>query len=264
MYGCDAVFHVAGVYRVGIPASERAAMFEVNVRGTERVLDAAISQHTPRIMYVSTVNVFGNTHGSVVDETYRRDESDGFLSWYDETKYRAHLVAEDRIAAGAPVVIVQPGGVYGPGDHSEIGTQLDQVRAGRYRAKSFPGLGFNFVHVEDVAHGLVLALDRGRVQQSYVLGGEITTFGEVIDTATRLLGRRPVRLTIPRWMIRASIPMAPVVTRIMGAPPNLAEVVRAADGVTYWATDRKARDELGYAPRDLETGLRQTFGLPGR
>jgi dihydroflavonol-4-reductase len=261
MDGAGAVLHVAGVYRVGIPASERAAMLEVNVRGTERALDAAVAAGVPRIVYVSTVNVFGNTRGAIVDETYRRNEADGFLSYYDETKYRAHLAAEERIARGAPVVIVQPGGVYGPGDHSEVGTMLDQFREGKLRARSFPALGFNFVYVDDAADGIVLALDRGRIGESYVVGGQITRLGEVLDVAGRLLGRRPPRMTIPPWLARASIPMAPLVTRMMGMPPNLAELIRAADGVTYWATDAKARAELGYAPLDLEAGLRRTFGM---
>ena len=261
MTGADAVLHVAGVYKVGIPESARPAMYDANVRGTELVLDAAAAAGIPRIVYVSTVNVFGNTKGRVVDETYRRNEADGFLSYYDETKYRAHLAAEARIAQGSPIVIVMPGGVYGPGDHSEIGTQLDQLRHGKLRARSFPELGFNFVYVDDVADGIVLALDRGAIGESYVVGGQITRLGEVIDTAGRLLGRKPPRLAIPPWMARMSIPIAPLATRIMGTAPNLAELIRAADGVTYWASEAKARRDLGYAPRSVEAGLRLTFGM---
>ena len=99
-------------------------MYEANVGATQRVLDAAIAAGVPRIVYISTVNVFGNTHGRIVDETYRRDLAEGFLSYYDETKYLAHVAAEARIEAGAPIVIVQPGTVYGAGDHSGIGAQL--------------------------------------------------------------------------------------------------------------------------------------------
>src|SRR5215210_6578613 len=91
--GCDSVFHVAAVYKVGVPKSERAAIEDINVRGTERVLDAAIDAGAKRIVYVSTVGVFGNTKGQTVDETYNRDESEGFLSVYDETKYRSHQAA---------------------------------------------------------------------------------------------------------------------------------------------------------------------------
>src|SRR5215211_1071490 len=88
--GCDAAIHAAAIYKVGIPKSERQGMWDANVKGTERVLDAAIDAGVGRIVYVSTVNVFGNTRGRVVDEDYERDEADGFLSCYDETKYRSH------------------------------------------------------------------------------------------------------------------------------------------------------------------------------
>src|SRR5215510_11861175 len=153
MEGCDACFHVAAVYKVGIPRSEREPMFEANVRGTENVLDAATDAGVKRIVYVSTVNVFGNTKGQVVDEAYHRDTSEGFLSAYDESKFRSHEVALDRIAKGAPIVIVQPGGVYGPGDHSEVGNMIDQTRSGKLRMKAFPELGLNLVYVDDVADG---------------------------------------------------------------------------------------------------------------
>jgi nucleoside-diphosphate-sugar epimerase len=209
MRGADAVIHCAGVYRVGIPAAERPAMYAANVTGTERVLDAAVEAGVPRIVYVSTVNAFGNTRGRVVDETYRRDASKGFLSSYDETKYLAHRAAEDRASKGAPVVIVQPGGVYGPGDHSEVGNLVDQIRTGRLKFRTYPDLGFNFVYVDDAVAGILLALEKGRVGESYVLGGEITTMGHVTDVVAELSGRKPPRFTMPSWAIKSSLPFAP-------------------------------------------------------
>src|SRR5678816_3309874 len=85
---------------------------------------------------VSTVNILGNTHQRVVDEDYRRNLVAGFVSYYDETKFRAHEVAEERLAGGAPIVIVLPSQVYGPGDHSAFGEQLAAAYAGKllYRA----------------------------------------------------------------------------------------------------------------------------------
>ena len=150
--GADAVFHIGAVYKVGIPKSEHEAMYDANVRGTERVLDAAIEAKVPRIVYVSTCAVFGDTGGEVVDETYRR-AGDDFTSYYDETKFLAHQVAEERIAGGAPIVIVQPGGVYGPNDHSELGNMIDQTATGKLPAKMFPDGGFMLCHVEDIAAG---------------------------------------------------------------------------------------------------------------
>jgi nucleoside-diphosphate-sugar epimerase len=256
--GCDAVFHVAAVYKVGIPASQREAMWDSNVRGTERVLDAAIEAGVPRIVYVSTVGVFGNTRGKVVDEHYRHPGED-FLSCYEETKYRSHQVALDRIAKGAPIVIVQPGGVYGPGDHSEIGNIIEQTRTGKLKMLMFPETGFNLVHVDDVADGIVLAQDKGRVGESYVLGGEISKMRTLIEKVAEISGRKSPKRELPAAAMKAAIPIGPLVGKAMGFPPNLRELIRTSDGVTYWATDDKARRELGYAPRDMDTGLRETL-----
>ena len=257
--GADGVFHGAAIYKVGIPKSQREDMHETNVRGTERVLDAAMEAGVPKVVYVSTVNVFGNTNGQVVDESYERDTGDGFLSYYDQTKYESHRVALDRIAKGAPVVIVQPGGVYGPGDHSEIGNMIDQASKGKLFAYMFPETGFNLVHVDDVAEGTILAFDRGEVGQSYVLGGEISTMKTLVDKTSEIAGRKPPKRELPVGVLKAVAPVGPVIGKVMGFPPNFKELISVSDGVTYWAKDDKARERLGYTPRDLDTGLRQTL-----
>ena len=255
--GCDVAFHAAAVYRVGVPQSEVASLHEVNVAGAERVLDAAVSAQVRRIVYVSTVNAFGDTRGQVVDETYERPGAD-FVSAYDETKYLAHRAALDRIAAGAPILIAQPGAVYGPGDTSQLGAQIREAQAGTLRYVSFPTLGVNAVHVDDVVTGLLLVHDQGCVGESYVLGGELTSMRELIAKAAEAAGRRPPRLTMPTALIRLSAPLAPLLGSRLGLPPNLRELVSASDGVTYWASDAKARRELGYSPWELATGLRET------
>jgi nucleoside-diphosphate-sugar epimerase len=257
--GCDAVFHIAAVYKVGIPASERDAMRDANVGGTERVLDAAIDAGVPRIVYVSTVAVFGNTHGAVVDETYTRNGED-FLSCYDETKWDSHQVALDRIGKGAPIVIVQPGGVYGPGDHSELGNMIDQAATGKLKMMMFPETGLNLVHVDDVADGILLAYDKGKIGESYVLGGEISKMGDLVRKVSEIAGRKAPTRELPPALMKMAIPIGPLVGKALGFPPNLRELIRTSDGVTFWAKDDKARRDLGYAPRDMDTGLRQTLG----
>jgi dihydroflavonol-4-reductase len=257
MAGSDSVFHLAADYRLGIRRSERSGMWKTNVSGTENVLDAAIDAGAGRIVYVSTVNAFGNTRGQVVDEGYERPPDD-YISAYDETKYLAHRAAADRIAAGAPIVIVQPGVIYGPGDHSVVGGQVERAAAGKLHYVSFPELGMNAVFVDDVADGILLVHDRGHVGEAYVLGGELTTMRTLVETAAAVAGRRAPRLTMPTWLMRPLVPIGPLVSRILGTPPNLGELISASDGVTYWARDEKARRELGYAPRGLREGLRLT------
>ena len=256
--GADAVFHGAAIYKVGIPKSQHEEMYETNVRGTERVLDAAAQAGVPKIVYVSTINVFGNTRGEIVDESYRRP-GDDFLSYYDRTKYEAHQVALDRIAKGAPIVIVQPGGVYGPNDHSEVGNMIDQFRAGKLPLVPFPDTGLNMVHVDDVADGCILAFEQGQIGESYVLGGEITTMRGLLEKVAQIEGRKPPKRTMPTGLMKAMAPAGPLIGKLMGMAPNMRELISASDGVTYWGKDDKARQRLGYAPRDLETGLRQTL-----
>jgi nucleoside-diphosphate-sugar epimerase len=258
VHGADTVFHIAAVYKVGIPKRDREAMYDANVRGTERILDAAAAAGARRIVYVSTGNVFGDTKGQVVDETYERNLSEGFLSYYDETKFRSHELVRERIAQGAPIVIVQPGVVYGPGDHSEVGNMIDQLRTGKLKMRMFPDSRFNFVYVDDVADGILLAQDRGSVGESYLLGGELASMNDLFEKTAAVLGKKAPRLALPPAMARASAPLGPVIGPIMGFPPNMKELVKTSD-VTITFRDDKARSQLGYAPRGFDQGLRETL-----
>ena len=262
MAGCDAVIHLAGSYRVGIPASERPAMYEANVALTERVLDVAIALGVSRIVEVSTANVFGDTHGRIVDESYRRDPADGFLSYYDETKYRAHVAARSRIAAGAQIVIAMPGTTYGRGDPSSLGAQLKAAYDGSARSISLGDVGISPTYVDDLAAGIVAAMDRGRIGESYVLAGENMLLRDAMGVVARAAGRRPPRLNVPTGLLRFGARLAPGVGHLFGLPPNLAEIIRASAGVTYWASSTKAQAALGYRTRDLERGARDAFGRP--
>ncbi|MGH2749686.1 MAG: NAD-dependent epimerase/dehydratase family protein [Actinomycetota bacterium] len=258
MEGCEVAIHIAAVYKVGITRDECTDMHRSNVRGTQLTFEAALAAGVGRIVYVSTINYFGNTFGRVLKEGDRRP-SGNFVSCYDETKYLAHELALAQIERGAPIVIVQPGSVYGPKDHSQVGRMISDAQRGRAKVMMFPEFGLNLVHVEDVADGLLLALDKGRLGESYILGGHIGTMGELLRRVAELSGRRPPKLSLPTSLIRASLPLSPLVSKVMGLPPNIAELVDASDGVTYWASDDKARRELGYSPRSLEEGLRQTL-----
>lgn len=259
MGGADGLIHAAGSYRIGIRRDERPAMEDANVGATARTLDAAIGAGITRMVHVSTCNVFGDTHGAIVDEAYRRDRREGFLSWYDDTKYRAHLVAEARIEAGAPIVIAMPGQVYGPNDHTEVGAQIADAYRGRLRYLALTDAGLCFVHVDDLADGIVAALDRGRAGETYVLDGPARHSLDALAIAARLGGKRLPRLTVPTGLLRAMAPLSGVLGGRFGLPADLGEVISAGAGVTYWASNAKAGRELGFTARELEDGLRDTF-----
>jgi len=259
MRGTDAAIHIAGMYRVGIPASVRPAMLDANVGATHRIIDATATAGVERLVYVSTVNVLGNTEGRILDERHRRDLADGFLSYYDETKYLAHRAVKERIDAGLPAVIVMPGVVYGPRDHSGIGEQLRGAHDGTLGYTALSDFGISAVYVEDVAAGIVGAIDRGRIGESYILGGENTRLRDAMLVAARIGGKGMPRLELPTALLRVGSKAPAFLARAAGLPDDLGEVLRSSLGVTFWASSAKAATELGYRPRDLASGLRATF-----
>ncbi|HUQ42417.1 MAG TPA: NAD-dependent epimerase/dehydratase family protein [Candidatus Limnocylindrales bacterium] len=248
MDGADAVIHGAAVYDVGISKQQRPLMFETNVRGTAHALSTARAANVGRTVYISTIAVFGNTRGAVVDETYVRTDPT-YTSYYEETKVRAHEIAQGFVNDGLPLVFVQPGQVYGPGDHSGFGSLLGAFARGRLPVLPFPDLGLNLTYIDDVAAGIVLALDKGQPGRSCVMGGEIVRTADAFATLAHISGR-----SAPRWTVPYAVLEAAALFR-----PQLREVVTSAKGVTFWATDARARAELGYAPRSIEAGLRETY-----
>jgi nucleoside-diphosphate-sugar epimerase len=264
MEGCDAVIHAAAMYEVGIPKSRRPAMRAANVDGTELVFRSALEAKIAKIVYVSTVGAFGNTHRKVVDESYEHPGVD-FTSCYEQTKWEAHRLAKRMIAEeDLPCVIVQPGGVYGPGDTSQVADLLDQFLSGKMPLIPFPELGICLSHVEDIAGGILLALDKGKVGEAYVLSGPATTMREAIEEVARLTGRKAPRHALPVPLVKALTPIGSLVGKVMDQPPNLRELISSADNVTFWASHEKASRELGYAPRGMQEGLRQTLDQDDR
>jgi nucleoside-diphosphate-sugar epimerase len=255
--GADAVVHGAAIYEVGVPEDRRPALVDTNVAGTERVLGAALSAGVRKAVHVSTVAVFGDTRGQVADETWTRPDDVPFTSVYEQTKAQAHRRATEIAQRGLPLVVVQPGLVYGPDDPSTFGELLRQFLAGGLPALPFPDLGISPVHRDDVAAGVLLALDAGVPGESYVLAGEPTTARELLAVLAKAAGRRPPALTVPTVLLRVLAPAGRFVGPLLGFPPNLRELIRCSDGVTFWASSEKARRELGWTSRPLEQGMRE-------
>lgn len=220
--GCDAVFHTTA-------------------DGTKRLLAAALDASVSRIVHVSTLSAFGDTRRRVVDEAYRRPGGT-FASAEDEAAWRALEAARTHAAVG-PVRIAVVGAVYGPGERSYVGRQLRAAMSGRLRFVGYPALGLNAVHVDDAVAGVLLVHDHGADGEEYVLGGELTTLRRLVSRAALAAGRRPPRLTVPTTLLRLG-----------GVAPGPA----GSDRASYWASDAKARRELGYAPRGLDRGLADT------
>ncbi len=216
MEGVDGVFHVAGWYKVGVRDPETA--YAVNVEGTRNVLELMNELEIPKGVYTSTLTVNSDTGGEVVDESYRFEGR--HLSLYDRTKWIAHhQIAEPMMEAGLPLVIVQPGVVYGPGDTSLTGRALRD-----YLRRDLPmlpqGAGVCWSHVQDVARGHILAMERGEPGESYIIAGPPHTLVEAFGIAETITGIPAPRLQAPPWLLKAfSLPMG-TLDRILPLPPE--------------------------------------------
>ena len=258
MRGTDGVFHLAAWYRIGVRASERRGAERINVQGTRNVLELMQELGIPKGVYTSTLAVFGDTEGWVGDESYRH--TGPWLSEYDRTKWKAHYeVAVPMIQGGLPLVIVQPGVVYGPGDPSAIGTLLRQ-----YLRRTLPGIpkgtAYCWAHVDDTALGAIRAMEKGRPGESYILAGPPHSLEEALEIAAEVTGIRPPRIRLPAGLLRAAAGAAGLIERIVPLPESYsAETLRVAAGVTYLGSSEKAQLELGWSVRSLVAGLRETL-----
>jgi len=243
MAGADGVFHIAGWYKIG--TKDRAEGERINVLGTRNVLKVMKELRIPKGVYTSTLAVFSDTRGQIVDETYRH--TGPWLTEYDRTKWVAHYqVAEPMIREGLPLVIVQPGATYGPGDTSEIRPTL--VRYLRRRLRAIPkATAYCWGHVDDTARGHLLAMEKGVPGETYIIAGFPHTLIEAFEIAERITG-----IPAPR------IHISPSVLRGIAFPAR-SERLRDVAGVTYLGNNAKARRDLGYDPRPLEAGLRETL-----
>lgn len=252
MKGSGAVFHLAGWYAFG--KLDKARMQAINVNGARNTLEVAADLGVPRILHTSTVGVFGNTGGKVVDEAFRAERTT-LGSEYERTKWSAHYeVAVPLQEKGAPVIILQPGGVTGRGDTSPHVQTIDLFLQ-RTPMMFGANAGLTWAHVDDIAEGQVLALEKGQTGQSYILAGEPVTYRQTFEILERISGLPAAKLWAPGW---AASGMSAFVALLESAGlrlPFSAEALATLDDYTFWGSADKAKRELGWTPRPLEAVL---------
>lgn len=256
MAGADGVFHCAAWYQLGV--RDKSMAYAANVEGTRNVLEAMRQAGVPKGVYTSTLAVFSDTRGRLVDETYHH--SGPFISEYDRTKWLAHYeVAVPMMRRGLPLVITQPGVIYGPGDHSAVHDAWAGLLAGRL--SMVPDVtAYCWAHVDDVAEAHVLAMEKGRVGESYIVAGPRHTFVEAVEIAARIAGVPPPRRRVSPSVLRAVAAVLRPIDRVVPLGGQFSpEYLGAIAGTTYIGDNAKARRELGYAPRPLEEGLVDTM-----
>ncbi len=251
MGGADVVVHNAGRYELGLGRDGRRRMDAVNVQGTGNVLGLALELKIPRTVYVSTIMAFGDSGPGMRDETFTRQTP--CRTAYERSKTEAHEVAGRYRDQGLPLVIVCPNAVVGANDHSPWGF-FQRLWINRWMPPVgwSPGTVFCCVDVKDLAEGIALAAEKGRIGETYFLNGEPKTFRESLEYwRKRPGGYRPVAW-LPAGL--ASVLFAPLepLQRMLGLPAFISrETVRAA--ATNWHySGEKAKRELGWSHRTAE------------
>ncbi|HEX4111266.1 MAG TPA: hopanoid-associated sugar epimerase [Stellaceae bacterium] len=251
---CGALFHVAADYRLWVPQPE--TMYRANVAGTRTLMEAALSQGVERIVYTSSVAVLGVLpKGEPADEATLSILGD-MIGPYKRSKFMAEEIVRDMVATrGLPAVIVNPSTPVGPGDVKPTPTGRMIVEAASGRMPAFVDTGLNIVHVDDVAAGHLLAEERGRVGERYILGGENLSLRDILHRIAALVGRKPPRLSLP---IPALMPVAAAMeamARVTGKEPFVTRDGLRLARKTMFFTSEKAVSELNYAPRPADDAL---------
>jgi dihydroflavonol-4-reductase len=256
--GCRSLFHVAADYRLWVPEPE--AMYRTNVDGTRALLAAAGDAGITRIVHTSSVATLGYRPDRMPADETTPSTLAGMIGHYKRSKFLAEQAVRELAAAGLPVVIVNPSAPIGPGDARPTPTGRVVIEAARGRIPAYVDTGLNVVHVDDVAEGHLLAFERGRVGERYILGGDNLPLGEMLATIARLVGRSPPRLRLPA---NALLPVA-FAAEAFARLWNRVEPLMTRDGVRMakkpmYYTSAKAERELGYRSRPAEDALRDAI-----
>ena len=242
--GCEALFHVAADYRLGVSRPEE--LYRTNVEGTRNVLNASRSAGVGRVVYTSSVA----TIGIPADGSPGREETPvalaDMIGHYKRSKFLAEQVARDAARAGASVVIVNPSTPIGPGDVKPTPTGQMVLDAAAGRMPAYLDTGLNVVHVDDVAAGHLLAFHRGRDGERYILGGDDMTLREILVEIARIAGRSPPRIRLPNAAVLPLAYAAEAMAWLTGRTTRITvEAVRMARKRMFFSSDKAVR-ELGY------------------
>lgn len=252
--GCDRLYHLAAAFKLWDPKPER--ILDPAIVGTRSVLEAAALRRVKKIVVTSSVAALGVSQAAEpMDETHSFNLADPEA--YVLAKYEADKIAAEAAAQGAPVVLVMPAQVFGPGDYKPTPNGqavLEYLRRGSFRPPA-PDGGVNVVDVDDVATGHILAMERGQLGERYILGGENLTYEQLFETLSEITGLPPPR-KIGKGTLQLAAQLMELKARLRGGTPLITKrFVRDYVGAYNWVSSAKAEKELGYTHRPARQTL---------
>ncbi|WP_448597491.1 NAD-dependent epimerase/dehydratase family protein [Thermoleptolyngbya sp.] len=253
MQDADVVFHTAAYVELGIV--DAARMEQVNVEGTRAVLETARSLNVPKMVYCSTIGIYGDTQGRVIDETFQRTQTD-FSSAYDRTKYLAQQLVDQAASEGFHVVSVMPSGIFGP-DDPHFGPVVKAFLNSRLKVWAGGDRITGIVHVDDLVAAMLLAAEKAPRGEHYIIStGEMTT-REMFALLSETSGV-PAPAEIPPPVVRVVGTLLDPIGRLLNwQPPLSRERVHYLYDRCVRVDGSKARRDLGWNPRPIEEVIRE-------
>jgi dihydroflavonol-4-reductase len=253
MQGVDVIYHIAAYVELGLV--DAAKMEQTNVQGTQAVLTAMQAAHVPKMLYCSTIGIFGDTQGETIDETFQRRQS-GFSSAYDRTKYNAQQLINQAVQRGAHIVSVMPSGIFGA-DDPHFGPVVKSFKRGRLKVWAGGDRVTGIVHVDDLVEGMILAIAQAQSGEYFILSaGDMTTremfrvFSQATGVATPIEAPKPI--------VRAVANILDVIGRVTGwQPPIDRERAHYVYDRCVRVSGAKAMRELGWRPRSATQTLQE-------
>ena len=253
MTGVDWVFHTAAYVELGLV--DAAKLERVNVAGTRAVMEVAQQAGVSKVVYCSTIGVFGDTQGRVVDETFQRTQTN-FSSAYDRTKYEAQQIVDRFAAQGLPVVSILPSGIFGA-DDPHFGPVLQQFLKGGLKVWAGGDRITGIVHVDDLVTAMILAAEKAQPGEHYIISAGDLTTREMFSLLSQKTGI-PVPREAPKPLVTlVGNILDPIGRLLKWQPPLSRERVHYIYDRCVRVDATKARTELGWQPRSVAQTLNE-------
>ena len=258
MKGCDQVYHLAAFAAVWTRKPEE--IYEQNVQGTANILESALKHGVKRVVHTSTAGVFGpsgekpNSEDNPIAETH--------FVHYDRSKAKAEQTINTYVRDGMDVLIVNPTRIYGPGklgDSNGVTRMIRDYIKGKWHI--IPGNGQsvgNYVYIDDVVDGHILAMEKGRTGERYLLGGSDLSFNEFFNILKEVTGSHYFLIKIPLFIGISIAAIMLTIAKLTGRMPLITPGLLKRYSHNWAVSSEKARSELGYDPVDFREGLRRT------
>lgn len=260
MQGCEYAYHLAA-YARGY-AKDKEEYNRINVEGTRNICDAASKTGIKKIVITSTVVTFGPTGKNPEDESIKRNEN-VFYTTYEHSKFLAEKVVEEYVQKGLNVSTVNPTRVFGPGlmnESNSVTIMIQMYMKGKMRAILGDGNGIgNYGYVDDMVDGHILAMEKGRVGEKYILGGENTSYNQFFKMISDITGKKFFQFKIPYPLVLIFSKSEEARAKLFGGNPLITPEWVKTFALDWVYTSKKAEDELGYKNTPLNDAMRQTI-----